>query len=202
MTTRKLYPMIKPISNFLSKEELKLAQQYWALREPLLQPCDQCPNAVSAYGDFLSETFLVNKKDLVEKVTGESLLPTYAFSRMYYSASILAKHSDRPSCEVSITLNIEADKEWPLWFVKLDKNNKPMKVEPCSLITKPGDAAVYEGCGYEHWRDPYEGKKCMQVFLHYVKANGRYTAFAKDGRKHFGQMKEDALQKVWNPAWQ
>jgi hypothetical protein len=199
MTTRKLYPMIKTIPNFLNKQELELTQQYWALREPLLQPCEQCPNAVSTYSDFLSETFLVNKKDLVEKTVGEPLLSTYSFSRMYYSDSILAKHSDRPSCEVSITLNIEADKEWPLWFVKLDEKRKPMKVEPCSLITKPGDAAVYEGCAYEHWRDPYDGKKCMQVFLHYVKANGRYTSFAKDGRKHFGQMKEDALKRVWNP---
>jgi hypothetical protein len=179
--------MIKPIPNFLNKEELKLTHQYWTLREPMLPPCDQCPKSVATYGDFLSETFMVNKKDLVEKVAGEPLLSTYSYT----------KHSDRPSCEISITLNIEADKEWPLWFVKLDENKKPMKVEPCSLITKPGDAAVYEGCAYEHWRDPYEGKKCIQVFLHYVRANGRYTAFAKDGRKHFGQMKQDALQQVW-----
>ena len=201
MTTKKLYPMIKTIPNFLSKEELKLAQQYWALREPTLDPCQQCPNAVSTYGDFLSETFMVNKKPLVEKAIGEPLLATYSFSRIYYSDSILAKHSDRPSCEVSITLNIQADKDWSLWFVRLDENRKPMKVESSSLITKPGDAVVYTGCEYEHWRDPYEGEKCTQLFLHYVRANGRYTAFAKDGRKHFGQMKEDALKKVWNREW-
>jgi len=189
--------MIKIIPNFLNKEELKLSQQYWSVREPTLKPCDQCPNAVSTYGDFLSETFLTNKQHLVEKAVEEPLLATYSFSRMYYNDSILAKHSDRPSCEISITLNIEADKEWSLWFVKLDENKKPLQVKPSALITKPGDAAVYEGCGYEHWRDPYEGKKCMQVFLHYVRANGRYTAFVKDGRKHFGQMKEDALQQVW-----
>ena len=189
--------MIKPLPNFLSKEELKLAQQYWALREPVLPPCDQCPNAVAAYGDPLSETFMVHKKSLVEKAVGEPLIGTYSFSRVYYRQSLLAKHYDRPACEVSITLNIYADKEWPLWFLKLGPDKKPIEKEPCPLVTQPGDAAVYSGMDYDHWRDPYEGEKCMQVFLHYVKANGNYKAFAQDGRKYFGQMREESLRQIW-----
>jgi hypothetical protein len=189
--------MIKPLPNFLSKEELKLSLQYWTLREPTLSVCTQCPNAVSAYSDPLSETFLVHKKPLVEKAVGEPLIPTYSFFRIYYYQSLLAKHHDRPSCEVSITLNIYADKEWPLWFLKLGPDKKPIEKEPCPLITQPGDAAVYGGREYEHWRNPYEGEKCMQVFLHYVKANGEYKTFAKDGRKYFGQMREDSLKQIW-----
>ena len=37
----------------------------------------------------------------------------------------------------------------------------------------------------------------MQVFLHYVKADGNYKAFAQDGRKYFGQMKEESLRQIW-----
>jgi len=190
--------MIKAINNFLSKEEIELSKQYWLVREKSLKPCEQCPNSVSTYSDPLSETFLKIKQPILEACVGEKLLPTYSFSRMYYKGGLLTKHSDRPSCEVSVTLNIMSDKDWEIWFHKLGDNKKiDPNTKPTSLITKPGDAAVYEGCEYEHWRDPYEGEKCMQVFLHYVRANGQYKSFAMDGRKYFGQLKEEALRGVW-----
>jgi hypothetical protein len=41
-----------------------------------------------------------------------------------------------------------ADKDWSIWFHKL-KNDNSKKIDenakPTSLITNPGDAAVYEG---------------------------------------------------------
>ena len=191
--------MIKTINNYLSKDELNLVKEYWLVRQPSLKPCSQCPNSVSTYADPLSETFLKTKKSLIEAVVGEPLLPTYSFSRMYFKGGLLDRHSDRPSCEVSMTLNIIADKDWPIWFHTLkegtaeeDPNEKPI-----SLITKPGDAVVYEGCNYSHWREPYDGEKCMQVFLHYVRANGKYKSFAMDGRKYFGQDKTVAMTEVW-----
>ena len=192
--------MIKTINNFLTDGELKLAQDYWLVREPSLKPCEQCPNSVATYADPLSETFLKIKKQIVEDNVGEPIIPTYSFSRLYYKEGLLAKHSDRPSCEVSVTLNIFGDKEWEISFHKLkdddsreiDSNDKPI-----SVITKPGDAVVYEGPKYEHWRNPYEGEKCMQVFFHYVRANGPYTAFAMDGRQYFGQTKEDGMKGIW-----
>ena len=191
--------MIKTINKFLNKDELKLAEEYWLIKEPSLPICNQCPNSVSTYADVLSETFLKIKKHLVEKSINEKLIPTYSFSRMYYKGGLLAKHSDRPSCEVSVTLNIISDKNWKIWFHKLKNNRKiDTNVKPVSLITKPGDAAVYEGCEYEHWREPYEGEKCMQVFLHYVRANGKYKNFAFDGRNNFGQNKEEAFKNLWS----
>jgi len=191
--------MIKNINKFLTKDELKLAKEYWLIKEHSLPICNQCPNSVSTYNDVLSETFLKTKKHLVEKSINEKLIPTYSFSRMYYTNGLLAKHSDRPSCEVSVTLNIISDKNWKIWFHKLKNNRKiDTNVKPVSLITKPGDAAVYEGCEYEHWREPYEGEKCMQVFLHYVRANGKYKNFAFDGRSKLGQDKQEAFKKLWS----
>jgi hypothetical protein len=98
--------MIKTINNFLSKEEVELATQYWLVKEKSLKPCEQCPNSVATYADPLSETFLKIKQPILEATVGEKLLPTYSFSRMYYKKGLLAKHSDRPSCEISVTLNI------------------------------------------------------------------------------------------------
>ena len=34
---------------------------------------------------------------------------------------------------------------------------------------------VYSGCELEHWREPFEGKLCGQVFLHYNHANGPFA---------------------------
>ena len=42
----------------------------------------------------------------MEKETNKKLLPTYAFWRTYTKFAVLEKHTDRPSCEISVTVNI------------------------------------------------------------------------------------------------
>ena len=50
---------------------------------------------------------------------------------------------------------------------------------------EPGDAMVYKGCEIEHWREPYHGIACAQVFYHYTDVNGeRFNPW--DGRPHGG----------------
>jgi len=34
---------------------------------------------------------------------------------------------------------------------------------------------VYSGCELEHWREPFEGQVCGQVFLHYNHRNGPFA---------------------------
>ena len=52
---------------------------------------------------------------------------------------------------------------------------------------KPGDMLVYKGTDLEHWRTPFKGKDCAQVFLHY---NNQKTPGSKenmfDKRPHLG----------------
>ena len=160
--------------NLLTSAERQLAEQYWTIREPLLPPCAQCTNAVISLGDYLSETFLVHKKHLIEEVMKEPLMGTYAFTRIYYHNSKLAKHKDIFSCEVSVTINIMADKDWKIWFSKDDSIS--------NFTAKPGEAIAYEGTEYDHWRDAYEGQKCIQVLLHYVYANGKNKNWIDTGR--------------------
>ena len=56
---------------------------------------------------------------------------------------------------------------------------------------------IYSGCELEHWREPFEGNVCSQVFLHYNHANG---PFAKtnlfDKRPLLGVPKVMALVRV------
>ena len=49
---------------------------------------------------------------------------------------------------------------WPIYLT--DKKGKDIEVK-----LKPGDMLLYSGCELEHWRNPFKGNYCSQVFLHY-----------------------------------
>ena len=57
----------------------------------------------------------------------------------------------------------------------------PVDGTAVSISQRPGDAVVYLGCQTPHWREPYPGTSCAQVFLHYVFAFGdrAYAYFDK-----------------------
>ena len=44
---------------------------------------------------------------------------------------------------------------------------------------------IYKGCLLEHWRKPFKGENCFQVFLHYNKKNKKNNNLF-DGRRHLG----------------
>ena len=55
--------------------------------------------------------------------------------------------------------------------VKLKK--RPPKGVPVTL--EIGDMMIYRGCDLEHWRNPFKGSVCGQVFLHYNNVNGPFA---------------------------
>ena len=136
-----------------------------------LYPDSQCPNAFATYGDIAMETLLVMVKPVLEKYLKMSLIPTYAYARVYEKGSDLKKHKDRKSCDFSTTMNLGGD----LWPIYID--NKKVNL-------KPGDMLIYRGCDLTHWRDEFKGNFCSQVFLHYNDSKDKYNLF--DGRKHLG----------------
>ena len=143
----------------------------------------QVPNSYAKYGDRLMETLLIKTIPVMEKKTGLKLIPTSAYTRLYRTGNILNRHKDRPSCEISTTLCLGGD-PWPIFidptgadnvvdeYKGLHKPGAPKGV-PYTLI--PGDMIIYSGCELEHWREPFEGKLCGQVFLHYNHANGPFA---------------------------
>ncbi len=99
--------------------------------------------------------------------------------RVYEKGSILKKHKDRYSCEVSTTLNLGGD-VWPIYLKDTEEKVIEVKLEP-------GDMLIYSGCELEHWRDEFEGELCGQVFLHYNDmSNPKWKDNAYDGRPHLG----------------
>ena len=143
----------------------------------------QVPNSYAKYADRFMETLLIKTIDVMQKKTGLKLVPTYSYTRLYRTGNILRRHKDRPSCEISTTLNLGGD-EWPIFIDPTGADNvideyknihKPNAPKGVKIVLKPGDMIIYSGCELEHWREPFEGKLCGQVFLHYNHADGRFA---------------------------
>jgi len=149
----------------------------------------QVPGVYSHYADPVMETLLMKVLPVMKEQTGLDLIPTYSYTRVYEKGSILWRHKDRPSCEISTTLNLGGD-PWPIYIDPTGENNVlksqyTAKGEECivkqgahpgnRVDLEPGDMLVYSGCELEHWRNEFMGNMCAQVFLHYNHVNGPFA---------------------------
>lgn len=143
----------------------------------------QVPGVYSIYADHVMETLLMKMIPVMKEKTGLDLIPTYSYARVYERNAILKRHKDRPSCEISTTLNLGGD-PWPIFIDPTGSNNvideyknihKPNAPAGVKVDLAPGDMLIYSGCDLEHWREPFNGNVCGQVFLHYNHRNGRFA---------------------------
>ena len=156
---------------------------------------NQIPNTYSCYGDFVMETLIMKVLPVMKKETGLDLIPTYTYARAYKKGDELKRHKDRPSCEISTTVNLGGD-PWPIFIDGTGTDNvideyknihKPNAPAGSKVVLEVGDMLIYRGCELEHWREPFEGDSCGQVFLHYNDVNGPYgTQCLFDGRPKLG----------------
>lgn len=135
------------------------------------------------YADPLLEVILKEYLPLVEEQTGLELQPTYSYARVYQEGEELNAHIDRPSCQISVTVNVAyIGENWPIWMQH--ENNDPAK-----FLLTPGDAVIYKGCEVMHWRRELpEGQLYVQFMLHYVDKNGPYAGYKFDERESLGLM--------------
>jgi hypothetical protein len=142
----------------------------------------QVPNVYSHYADFAMETLLMKVIPVIKEKTNLDLIPTYSYARLYEKGSILKRHKDRPSCEISTTLNLGGD-PWAIYLDTTGSNNvidedkniiKPDAPKGIRVDLEAGDMLVYAGCELEHWREEFTGNICSQVFLHYNNVNGHF----------------------------
>ncbi len=138
----------------------------------------QVEKAFSAGSPIITETLLDVMTPILSKVINCELYPTYSYLRIYVKGAVLEKHMDRPSCEVSATVPISYDcsGNWPL-CIEVGERVIRVKLEP-------GDALIYKGIELPHWREPFEGERQVQVFLHYVRKDGDYSEYKFDKRPH------------------
>jgi len=198
MFKKKKYQVIRgalseEISNFIfNYMMLQRDAVDWMLKNNKVNPYNpfigartekQVPGCYTKYSDWVMETLLQYMRPIMKTKTGMDLVPTYSFTRLYEKGNKLKRHKDRSSCEISTTLHLGGD-PWPIFldpsgadFVidEFKEIHKPGAPKGIRIDLKVGDMLIYAGCDLEHWREPFEGNICSQVFLHYNHANGPFA---------------------------
>lgn len=168
----------KVIKNFIDRSTaIELAKEFEEYCDNNnIQGDHQVPgsSAVNNYIPFVE--MLTYKAKEVSDALGESVLPTSCYARVYKNGDVLERHTDKPHCEVSLSVHLYGDTEWSIYF------------GDDYLHLEPGDAVLYFGCDIPHGRDAYLGVKYSQVFLHYVRSRGTYSDrfFCNSQRKQLG----------------
>jgi len=165
------YIVIRQFLDAARAEELALLYMNGEDPNVFVGDIDEAPKAIARYNYKHFLHLLCERTGEISKLYGSAVLPTYAYSRWYKDGDSLAKHSDRPSCEVSVTVNLKKDKDWPIYIETPNGETRAVELEP-------GDAMMYRGCIAPHWRDTIGDGNCVQVFLHYVDIDG-------DNRNHY-----------------
>lgn len=122
---------------------------------------------------------------------GRDLLPTYDYFRIYRESDVCLIHSDRPSCEhsVSLTLDYSDDEVWDLQVA----SERTPRAQPLaedfgtdphvSVGMKVGDGVLYQGVHHRHGRiTPNPNRWSAHLFLHFVERDGPYADHAFDKR--------------------
>lgn len=123
--------------------------------------------------DLMLDAVLKTSKEKVENITGLNLIPTYSMARIYTNGNELKRHTDRPSCEISVTVKLSDTKNY----------NYPIYMDNHEVLLEDGDAVVYKGTEVQHWRNKCECPEKYflgQLFLHYVQSDGLHNDHAYD----------------------
>ncbi len=162
----------------INKTDLEFITKYALWREKIeeWESDPQSPGMYASYNDNVMQFLHHQILGLMENETELELLPTYCYFRVYRDGATLEPHKDRPACEVSGSLLIGKNTEssWPL----IAENEK--------ITQETGDLLIYRGCEIEHGREPFEaphGGFQVQLFAHYVDANGPYNMLKGDEQR-------------------
>jgi hypothetical protein len=136
--------------------------------------------------------FLWGLTPIASQLTGADLLPSFDYFRIYSQGDICRVHSDRPSCEhsMSLTLAYSDGKPWNLQI-----GTRPIEApeslhddfgdEPFSSVAmQPGDAVLYSGTKRRHGRtEPNPNAWSAHLFLMWVERGGAQMAHAFDAEQ-------------------
>lgn len=186
-----IYQGYVKLENFLCKQTcLDIVEQIFSLHQQGKTMRDvPCPISDSVYGDTYFEHILFTMLPIISNVTKIDLVPQYSYARIYRSGETLRLHTDRPECEVSVTIcaGYNYSTQWPIYFETSSGTHE--------VTMEPGDAAIYMGCDIPHWRKTFQvtsDEWHVQLFLHYTNAHGPYKSLYLDRKK---RAKEEEIQK-------
>jgi hypothetical protein len=104
---------------------------------------------------------------LVARAVPRPVKPSYSYLCAYVAGAVLGRHNDRPQCEYTLSLSIDATPDaararaWPLC---LDRGEDVVRV-----LLAPGDALLFRGRQLVHFRDELgPGRTATSLLLHFV----------------------------------
>ena len=142
-------------------------------------------------------TFLCGLTPTIAEITGADVLPSYDYFRIYQKDDVCRVHSDRPSCEhsVSLTLAYSDNIPWPLEVGSIrvsgeDPCEEDFGDEPYSSVEmQPGDAVLYRGIDLRHGRTrPNPNQWSAHLFLFWVERGGQFAQHAFDAERLKSEM--------------
>jgi hypothetical protein len=146
------------------------------------------------YSNPFSESLAEYVRPQVEKAFGKKLVHAYSAGRVYLKGTDLKMHSDRPAAQYSMTLTLGYPDEDPGWPLYIESHDKGKSVTMANL--EPGDAMAYMGVTCEHWRGMLRSKNHVQVFLHFVDADGPFQTSFFEGL-HVGSYMVNVFGQKW-----
>ncbi len=165
-----------------------------ALTSPPLEPTPILNRpAFEIYGNTYPpmQAFLWALTPAMEAVTGQRLIPTYDYFRIYREGDICRVHRDRPACEHSLSMTLDYSDDVP-WALEVGEqgNDGPQDLFTDDFGTEPshalamhvGDAVAYRGVDHRHGRTaPNPNAWSAHLFLHWVDPDGPFADQAFDG---------------------
>lgn len=175
---------IQVVEGLISTDVVNLLSNYLSLmghNHRMAVESRQVPDSHVLYGDPLFDSLMGTLAPRISEIVGCRLVPTYSYVRVYLQGQDLRPHRDRPACEHSLTVHLDAaaSSDWPVEFEDVQRGRQ-------SLWLRSGDAAVYRGREVRHWRDPCPVEWYMQAFMHYVDVDGPCRSEALDRRDSLG----------------
>lgn len=158
----------------------------------------QVVNAHAFYNNIEVSKSQIKALSPLEVETGLELYPTYSYARIYNKDAILHPHTDRPACEISVTINIghAGESSWPISI-------KDFRGVSHEVSLNPGDGLIYHGCELEHWRERADENvvEQAQMFLHYVRQDGQFESYIYDNphqEVQVPQKKKSLFKRIFN----
>ena len=153
----------------------------------------QAWNSGSCYNYTPALDILCDKTQTISEIIEHTVIPTYTYGRVYRKNSVLEKHTDRPACEISVTVHLGGDLPWSIWIQDPEGKNRCVSLNP-------GDAMIYLGCIAPHWRDEFYGEWYSQIFLHYVRSGGPCSPCYFDKYKPNNDEKNKMLDLLYDES--
>jgi hypothetical protein len=128
---------------------------------------DQVPRRYACHNETVARFVNSQLASLVTEIVGSPVKPSYAYVAAYQSGSVLERHTDRPQCEYTITICVDATPEprgrcpWP---IDLSTSSGTVRI-----FQDLGDGLLFRGRKIAHQRERLvAGHSVTSVLLHYV----------------------------------